>query len=167
MQHPFTPVNGLVKLNLAVGVGCLLVIGAVEAFLLWRWYLCRRAKLLWWAALASWSWQGSRGPTCAGHLQSGENCLGGSTAGSGNPTPWLDADRCPVFWAEAHPPWPQIFHADQTRLPGWCNTAHAVQPALIGRRVGAHRIRAPCTQPLFQLHLCGKLGLVSPVQRTV
>ena len=52
MQRPFTPVNGLVKLNLAVGGGCLLVVSAAEAFLLWRWYLTRRAKLIWWAALA-------------------------------------------------------------------------------------------------------------------
>ena len=133
---PSPPSMASSKLNLAVGVGCLLVVGADEAFLLWRWFLCRRAKLIWWAALASSSWQGSRGPGCAGRLQAGDDCPAGSIMGSGKSMAWLDADRCPVSWAGAQPPWPRIFHADQMRLPGWCDTVDTEQPAQIGMRVG-------------------------------
>ena len=44
----FSPADSLVRLNLVLGSGCFLVVCGVEAFVLWRLFLCRQAELSWW-----------------------------------------------------------------------------------------------------------------------
>ena len=48
----FSLADSLVRLNLVLGSGCFLVVCGVEAFVLWRLFLCRQARLSWWGHLS-------------------------------------------------------------------------------------------------------------------
>ena len=53
--------DGIIKLNLVLGCWCIIATGSVEAFYLWRLFMCRRANLSWFHR----AWRGQ----CSGQLE--------------------------------------------------------------------------------------------------